>query len=43
MKPAGFIRLGGLAAVVGGGALIRAAFGNREDRRLNRQRRPGGR
>jgi hypothetical protein len=41
MKPAGFIWLGGWAAVVGGGALIRAAFGYREDRKLNRERRPG--
>ena len=41
MKPAGFIWLGGLVAVVGGGTLIRAALGHREDRRLNRERRPG--
>jgi hypothetical protein len=40
MKPAGFIRLGGLAAVVGGGALIRAALGYLEDRKLNQERKP---
>jgi hypothetical protein len=40
MKPVGFIRLGGLTAVVGGGTLNRAALGYLEDRKLNRERTP---
>jgi hypothetical protein len=40
MKPVGFIRLGGLAAVVGGGTLIRAALAYLDDRNLNQERRP---
>jgi hypothetical protein len=40
MKPVGFILLGGLAAAVGGGALIRAALGHLEDRNVSQERRP---
>lgn len=40
MNPPGFIRLGGLTAVVGGGTLNRAALGYLEDRKLNRERTP---
>ena len=40
MKLTGLIRLGGLAAVLGSGELIRAALGYLEDRKLNRERRP---
>ncbi len=40
MKPAGFIWLGGLTAVVGGETFNRAALGYLEDRKLNRERTP---
>jgi hypothetical protein len=40
MKPVGFIRLGGLAAVVRGGALIRAVLEHLEDRNVSQERRP---
>jgi hypothetical protein len=40
MRPEGFIRFGCLAAVVGGGALIRAALGHLEVRKVSQERRP---